>query len=233
MQKLDQFHQIQEVDKEIYRHARTLRSIPQEIEKLKGELETEKSTLRSLEQESKNFQVQQKKKETDLAAKEENIRKYEAQLNSVKTNKEYTALQHEINNLKADNQMLEEEILKIMEQGETYKTKIAEEKKRLVQHEAEFQNREKALLDEKKKVENEIAELKTKKIELSKGADPEILSLYERILVKKEGIALVPVVNGACSSCSMQLRPQLLDQVHMKDRVVVCENCSRILFISE
>ena len=229
--KLAQLKSVQEVDREIYSLNRRLAAIPKEIEALKAKFESEKSALKSHEQDLKNFQVKQKEKEGQLASKEESLKKFDGQLNLVKTNKEYAALKSEMNNIKADNSILEEEILKFMEEGEVYKQRIAEEKKRLAIIEGENASYEKTLLEEKKKIEAEAAELKAKKQNLVQGVDGEILSLYERILLKKDGIALVPALNGACGGCSMQLRPQLVDQLHMKDRIVVCENCARILFI--
>ena len=63
-----------------------------------------------------------------------------------------------------------------------------------------------------------------------KDVDPETLRLYERVLEKKEGVALTSAKGGVCSACGMQLRPQLADQLHMDDKIVVCESCSRILY---
>lgn len=232
MDKLAQLKNVQEVDREIYSLTRRISTIPKEIQELKLQLESEKQMLKDREQELKGLQVKQKEKEISLATKEESLRKFDMQLNQVKTNKEYAALKSEMNNVKADNAILEEEILKSMEAVELQKQKIEEEKKRLVKVESEYQSLEKVLLDEKKKNESAVEELSGKKKGLVQGVEPEILSTYERILLKKEGIALVPVVNGACSACSRQLRTQLFDQLSMKDRVVVCENCSRILYLN-
>ncbi len=232
MDKLAQLKSVQEVDREIYSLNRRISAIPKEIQELKLKLESEKQTLKDHELELKNCQVKQKEKEISLAAKEESLKKFDIQLNQIKTNKEYAALKSEMNNVKADNALLEEEILRSMEAVELQKQKIEEEKKRLIKVESEYQAAEKVLLDEKKKNESAVEELVARKKGLVQGVEPEILTTYERILLKKEGIALVPVVNGACSACSRQLRTQLFDQLSMKDRVVVCENCSRILYLN-
>ena len=54
--------------------------------------------------------------------------------------------------------------------------------------------------------------------------------LYEKILDKKEGLALVPLVGEACGACRIDIRPQLLNELKLKEALVVCENCSRILY---
>ena len=233
MSKIEQLMSVQEVDKEIYIQAQRLAAIPSEIDELKTRVTTEKEVVKAAEGESQGFLLTQKEKEGQLATKEEQVSKLEGQLNDVKTNKEYTALQSEINNLKADNSVLEEEILKFLEEGQSHKTKIDEANAALQKAEAEFKEKEAVLLSEKQTCETEVAKCKTQKSELVKSVEPEILSMYERILEKRHGIALVPAVDGSCSACGMLLRAQTLDQLHMEDQTVVCEKCSRILYLQE
>ncbi len=60
--------------------------------------------------------------------------------------------------------------------------------------------------------------------------DPNGLSRYEKILNNKNGIAVVPVIDTACSGCQMKLNPQMINLVKMQDRLVECDMCSRILY---
>ena len=48
---------------------------------------------------------------------------------------------------------------------------------------------------------------------------------------KKQGLALVPVEGEVCSACRIEIRPQLLNELELKENLVVCENCSRILYL--
>lgn len=231
MSKVNQLIQVQDIDREVYGYTRDLAEIPKKIAVLKQALESEKVLLKDVEAEYKDFQVRQKGKETELGSKEDQIRKFETQLNSVKTNKEYSALQSEINNHKADKSILEEQILKFFEEVDSHKRKIEETKKIIQEAERKNQEEEKKLLDEKKRIETLVAELKSKKKDLVKDIDPQILDLYERILTKKEGSALVLVRGGGCGACGMNIRPQLLDELRMADHVVICESCARILYL--
>ena len=56
--------------------------------------------------------VRQKEKENDLLSREEKIKKLMAQLYSLKSNKEYQAMEMEIKGLKADKSLLEDDILR-------------------------------------------------------------------------------------------------------------------------
>ena len=54
---------------------------------------------------------------------------------------------------------------------------------------------------------------------------------FEIIGYAERAIAVAEVVNSACSACYMQLRPQVVLNVKKGDEIIVCENCSRILYM--
>ena len=73
-----------------------------------------------------------------METREKEIKKYQTQLYQIKTNKEYMSLQKEIEGLKADNSVLEDDILESMERIDKLKAEIAEEKERLAAGEKEL-----------------------------------------------------------------------------------------------
>ena len=111
--------EVQEWDKEIYLLRGSLEEIPSELAETNQAVGQERIALQKLQEELKGLQLKQKEKEVELATKEENIRKYDTQLAQVKTNKEYASLQGEIRSLKADNSLLEEAIINMIDQVET------------------------------------------------------------------------------------------------------------------
>lgn len=229
-QGLQILKEVQEWDKKRYLLQQDINSIPRELDTLKREVESEKTLLAQYQDELKKQQLKQKEKEVELNSKEANIHKYEAQLTQVKTNKEYSALQDEIKSLKADNSMLEEVILKLMDDVQVGQSKVEEQKRRLAAKESEFQKKSKELEEKSKTISAEVDELTKKRAEKIKLVNPEIASLYEQVVQKRNGVALVQVTGEACPACQMQLRPQLVNEIKLKEKIVVCESCSRILF---
>lgn len=223
----------QQLDREIYLAQRDSREIPEQKEKLKHELEQEKAHLNQLEADFKKLQMKQKEKDGELAQKESNVKKLDGQLSQVKTNKEYSALQQEIASLKADGSLLEEEIIKVMDEVEAAQTEIKQEKDRLKGVEKEYQAKE-AEWDQKLKAIHDRAEgLKKERDTIVQQVPPDVRSLYDLIIQKKQGLALAKINHETCGACQLQLRPQLINEVRMSQSVVVCENCSRILYIEE
>ena len=151
------------------------------------------------------------------------------QLLSVKTNREYEALQHEIADIDKQRSMLEDKIIEALERGE----KIAEEIKageEELKREAERIANEKAQLERKlKQVEDEIAIKEDERLRLTVDLDATLLKRYERIREAKGGIAVATVIGGACSGCFRSIPPHEMQNLKRDDRLITCEGCGRIL----
>ena len=223
--------ELQKLDGEIYRLRRDLAAQPAEAARLKEEHAALSQGLQAAEARAKALEVKRNSKETDLAQKEQQTKKLQVQLYQIKTNKEYSALQMEIGGLKADQSVLEEEILKLMEEVDRAKAQVASERERLKTEEAALNGRLAVIGQESQRITASIEHLKAARAEIAPRVDPPALSQYERILDRKEGSALVPVRGNACSGCNMVLPPQAINEVQMNTRLIPCESCTRILYI--
>lgn len=225
--------ELQGLDTHIFRLEDGLEAIPETIKNKEDEFKEKDASLKKLDDELKALQVKRKEKEGDLAAKEGNIKKFQQQQNLVKTNKEYSALRDEIGRAKADNSIIEEEILKLFYEIESENKKIAAEKEFLKGEEAKFIEEKKRLLAEADGMKGELAGLKSQREALAARVDKNILKRYERIVKSKDGLAVVTIVDEACQGCFRVLPPQVTNEVKMNEELVVCEYCTRILYIEE
>jgi len=223
---------LQAVDAELYALRRQCQAGPVKIEQGKAVYDADAKRVRDLEGQLKVIQVRRGTMEGDLAAKEANVRKFQMQMYQVKTNKEYTVLQHEIEGLKADNSVLEEEILKLMEEADQRKADVVAAQKALKEERDRLQAEAAAIECQVAQWEAAISRLSRERAELAPRVDPMILARYERILEKKDGVAFVPlhVVQEACGGCHMNVPPQAINEIRMKERLVTCESCARILY---
>lgn len=229
-ESLETLKKVQEIDREIYTARQELASFPEKIHQLTLDLEAEKSRMLDLEKQLKDIQVRQRAKEGELAEKEGLIRKYDAQLAQVKTNKEYASLQKEIDSLKADCSMVEDSILAILDEIDQVQRAVREERGRLAEVEKESVARKTEFDARGEVLKAHLDELTGKRSSVISQVPEEARRLYEKILDKKEGLALVPLVGEACGACRIDIRPQLLNELKMKEALVVCEHCSRILY---
>jgi len=221
---------LQEIDRQIYSLTQTREEKPKELEAFRQKCNAQKMHVSDIEKELTTLQVKRKEKEVELESKEENIKKYQVQLYQVKTNKEYQSLQNEIEVLKADKAVLEEDVLVIMEEGDQKKESLAKEKETLSRKETELVQEEKKITQEISQIEQELASLREKRQNLAPEVEQRLFVQYDRISAGKRGLALAPVEGDACGGCHMNLPPQVINEVQLEERVIVCENCSRILY---
>ncbi len=120
-----------------------------------------------------------------------------------------------------------------MDQLEEENKKIIKEKEFLKLEEVNLAGEKKKLNDEAGHIKSDLENIKKDRAVLSAKVDKKILAKYERIVKNKDGLAVVPVAKDSCQGCFTILPPQVINEIKLKNQVVVCENCARILYIAE
>jgi len=225
--------ELQGLDTQIFRMEDDLAAIPETIKRREEEFKAKSASLKKAEDGLKALLLKRKEKEGELEGKEVTIKKYQQQLNQVKTNKEYSALQEEINRVKADNSLIEEAIINIFDQIDANNKDIAKEKEVLKTEESKFGEEKKKLIAEADKIKTELDVLKKQREGLAVKVDGKILNKYEKIVRNKDGLAVVPIKNDACQGCFRILPPQVINEARMNEDLVLCDSCARILYSEE
>lgn len=225
--------ELQRVDSKLSELYKKKQEMPLELESFRAKVEEEKQKLQNIEETIKNIRLKIKEKELELHTAEEGVRKLQQQLLLVKTNKEYKSLLNEIGGKKADNSLIEDNILDFMENLDEAELNFNKEKGNLKVVEKELQEEEKRTEKEIEQVEVEIKKTKIEREEVAAQVNPQVLSIYSRLLKSKGGIAIVPVLDNACGGCHLSLRAQTVNEIKRANSLVTCERCSRILYLDE
>ncbi|MBU1127913.1 MAG: hypothetical protein KKE01_02400, partial [Candidatus Omnitrophica bacterium] len=181
----------------------------------------------------KQLQVEKGEKENELASGEERIKKHEGELALIKTNKEYSVMLEQIESVKADVSLIEEKIIEALDKIELVQSKRAEEKKAF-EEEVKKSDAERSLIrSEEKEISDRLGELSRKRGALIGAIEGKLLSMYERVLENRGKHALSKINGEMCEECNMRLRPQVINEVRSHKKLVICENCSRILYAED
>lgn len=231
--QIETLKQLQALDGEIFRLRKQLQDKPRELEQVAAQVAAATAKVKEAEARFKTLQLAQKEKEIDLQTREGNVRKLQGQLFQLKTNREYTVMQHEIDTLKADNSLLEEAILKLFDEIDQATKQRQQETQRLAFEEERQRN-------ERTRIEQELAEVREKLVAMERSRQslvpdvpPETLATYEQVLALREGLALVPLMDNSCGGCYRRMPPQVINEVYLKAKLVSCESCNRILYFDE
>ena len=224
---------LQEVDSEILKAGLFLESVPPLVESLDKKI-TESAEIAAA---AKDKMAQSQKKRRELEAEMKDVKaqigKYKRQTNDVKTNKEYAALLKEIEDSEKKVENLEEAFISEMLLEDDIQKEIRAANLKLAETQDKLSREKEQVLLKKQETEARLAELESQKESLLPQLPREQVNLYLRLLENKAGSALSPVTDDYCSICHVRVRPQVLNELKEARKVILCENCGRILYWKE
>lgn len=223
---------LQEVDDKISRLRRDTDAVPREIEALKEQLLKAEKELQNLVEEMSDDEKKRKSLERAVEDRKAQLLKSKGKVPEVKTNKEYSALLSEIENMEKTIYGIEDEILNIMELMEQ-KAALKKDGERAVKVETELFNRLKG--QKEKELEQLNQEFNIRMAErtgLAAGLRKPLLEQYERLRQIRHGLAVVNVLDEVCQGCHMTIPPQLVAEIIGGEEMISCAHCNRILFIT-
>lgn len=224
---------LQKIDVEIYDLKGQLEEKPALLEEAKKSFEGKKAKLHELEEKLKTIQLKRKEHELELKVKEEGVIKANSQLSAIKTNKEYTAKISEIESIKADMSVIEDKILLSYEEVDSVNQEVEKEKGNVSQEEKTYLAQKSEIEGAINVMKDRIKVLESQKSQLASEVAPESLDMYEKILVRKNGLAIVPLNGSICGGCYLNVLPQEINALKKKSELVYCEKCNRILYLEE
>jgi predicted nucleic acid-binding Zn-ribbon protein len=170
-------------------------------------------------------------KEKDLEDNQVKRQKFEGQLYQVKTNKEYSAVLAEIEEVKQQKSQIEEEILTLMERQERLVGEVKDTEARYKSTETAGAAEETALRAKLAAVETELTGVRGDRGSLAREVPANVLTDYDRLLRARGGLALVPVTKpNLCGACRMTVTPQRLQELRAQNTLLHCESCGRYIY---
>jgi predicted nucleic acid-binding Zn-ribbon protein len=230
-QQLQTLINLQAIDTRIAALEADAARLPREIAAIHAAVEEAKEQVEQTKTRLDSTRKDQRAKEKDLEVVQAKRSKTEGRLYGVKTNKEYSAVLTEIEEIKQEKARMEEEVLVLMEAQERLAGDIREVETRFKQLEGEGRSQEVTLKEQLRGVETDLAAVRTERKELASQLPGPILADYDRILRARAGLALVPMVKpNFCGACRMTITPQRLQELRAQSSLIPCESCGRYLY---
>jgi predicted nucleic acid-binding Zn-ribbon protein len=159
--------------------------------------------------------------------------KYEGQMDLIKTQREYEALDKEIKEATEKEQTLRKELQREQGMAEELKGSLEKEEMMIKKQEEDVKEEQSKIKLKIKEKNQELKKLLNEEKKITPGLDEEILFKFERIIKSKAGVGIVSLAKGVCMGCYMILPPQFVNTVRLGEKVEFCPYCSRILFYSD
>jgi predicted nucleic acid-binding Zn-ribbon protein len=204
--------------------------IPEQTAATEESLKAGSARLDSLRDQAKHIEADRKKLEIDVEAKRGQITKYRMQLSLIKSNTEYQALLKEIAKAEQEIDAIETRELEVMEKSDELQPAVKQEQAALKEITVKAEAERADLQKRSAMIEQELVKLQTERETLVKEADPDALYRYERLMHSKSDFAVVPIRNGNCGGCHLNIPPQLVHNAKNGTTLTSCDYCGRILY---
>jgi uncharacterized protein len=208
--------------------------LPMEVKDLEDEIEGLHARQTRVEEEINGIQEFIEQKKNGIKEAEGLVKKYEKQSDNVKNNREFEAINKEIEMQTLEIKLCEkhikdatEEIAEKAKQLELAKKAVGSKEGNLAAKKGEL---EKIINETEKEEKHYNKEAETAR----KHADERLLMSYDRIRKNyRNGLAVVAVERDSCGGCFHAIPPQKQSEIKLRKKIMVCENCGRILVDSD
>ena len=233
-EKLSSLVRLQKIDSKLDGIQVLKGELPIEVKDLEDEIEGLHARQTRVEEEINGIQEFISQKQEGIKVAQGLIKKYEKQSENVKNNREFEAINKEIEMQQLEEKLCEKHIKDATEE-------IADKARQLELAKKAVATKEANLSGKKGELEKIIKETEKEETHYNKGAaearshvDERLLASYDRIRKSyRNGLAVVPVNRDSCGGCFHASPPQKQSEIKLRKKIMVCENCGRILVDEE
>lgn|GEM_PF-5289904 len=216
---------IQNVKNEVGGLAGRKVSILNEIKKLEAE-------LNGLSHNAKNISAELVKIEKDIEFIESQIKKLSERFLLIKTEKELSKYNTEMQKLNADKSNLEEKTLSLMEESEKITASIKVKTREIETLKKEAREKIDFIEIKINEFNEELNKLNAHKKDFCSKIPAAALETYNKLFSAKNGTPVSLVARKICSGCHLSISDNILNQVKFKNALLIfCPNCQRILYL--
>lgn len=231
--ELDKLIELQKTDTNLRRLKRALETAVEGRAAIEQEFEQHAFSIREVQNKRDALHAKRADLEKQIAENKTYLERADRNLKHAQNQKEYETAMRETDALQKQIAAFETQIVEIMDEVEGVDKELEERAEEIATLDGK---RDAALaeFDAVLKTQKTEFDAETKHRQTAFATLPaRLASIYDRLAQRsRDGIAVAEVINGSCSACYMQLRPQVQLNVKKGDEIITCESCTRIMYIA-
>ena len=229
-EKIMALYELQKIDSQIDEINKVKGELPLEVQDLEDELAGLNTRIENInaEIEELNSLNRQRRREVDQA--KIMISNYKEQQNNVRNNREFDAINKEIEYQELEIELAEKRLKEYAAQTKAKKAIIDDTTALIEERTIDYKAKKEELDSIETETAQQVAELMAKAEQAKQPIDERLLAAYNRIRSNvRNGLAVVTVTRDACGGCFNRIPPQRQADIRQGKKFIVCEYCGRIL----
>jgi predicted nucleic acid-binding Zn-ribbon protein len=227
---LDKLIRLQRAESALKYAEASLAAVPGRLADLEAALRQEKRRLDEARSSLDDSQKARRRLEGELQDLEARRSRYKGQLMEVKTNKEYTAMLHEIEGVEREIRGREDLVLAEMERAEALEAEVRREEQAVKGAEDAHRQARAALDQEAARFEAEAGQRRQEREAVAGSLPADLLELFQRV-ARLRGVALAEAKDAMCEACHLKLQVQMYVDLKRNEEITQCPACHRILYV--
>lgn len=229
-EKLKRLYELQLIDSEIDEIGILKGELPMEVRDLEDEIAGLQTRVNRLTTNVSDMQSDISRHTANMKEAETLIARYEKQMDNVKNNREYDALQKEIELQRLEIQLSEKKSREVGALVGNKEETLNAAEERLAQKQKDLEVKKVELEKIIVKTEKEEEKLKKKSEKARKDIEDRLLKAYTKVRTSyRNGLGVVTVARDACGGCFNQIPPQVQLEISLRKKILACEHCGRVL----
>jgi predicted nucleic acid-binding Zn-ribbon protein len=227
---ISQLISLQKIDLQLDTIDNTIKQEQDALEQQTAMLSQRESDIKDLHEQINA--LENERRTLDLEASEElaHVKSRQSKMMQVQTGREQTAILKEIEDGKRNIKEKEEKIVAIMEEVESLTAQITRQEELLKEETKSLAAETTKTKDAIKTINKNKQEQDSKRQKYASEVEQKLLSKYNLLRERRNGLAMVNVIEGVCQGCFMSIPPQQFNTLLRGDRHLDCPICQRIMY---
>ncbi len=229
-EKIMALYELQKIDSQIDEINKIKGGLPHEVKDLEDGLEGLNTRIANINGEIDEIDTLTKQRGREIDQSRIQIANYKEQHNNVRNNREWDAINKEIEYQELEIELAEKRLKEYAIAINEKRALLTKAQEALSEHELDLNAKRLELENIEHETVGQIETLDSKGEIAKQRIDAHLLTAYARIRSNvRNGLAVVTVKRDACGGCFNRIPPQRQVEIRQGKKIIVCEYCGRIL----
>ena len=230
MHPSEPLHHLQDLERQAAALRAGIDAVDQRRREIEAPVHEARAALDALTRTIEDRQTQRRAGDRDVATFQQRLTKFKQQLMAVTNGREYEAVQHEIATVEGELKAREDQTITLLFELDDLAPQAEAAARVLKEREDAAATAMAGEADDTQRRRLELAAVEGTIAALRPTLDPAALAVYDRTAKRYPRYAVADLRGELCVGCNVNIRPMLAYAIRKGEKLIQCENCTRILY---